>query len=157
MKHLCILLLIGDKEKHIYIYIYIFLLQEMYLIFTYVIREVVNKIRFLSQVVLYSFNIIRNTLYDLIFYKKKTNTNTRRITWNQNSVQQNHTLCQYALLWRRWIMLYDINTFVQSIKWDFKTTHWHFRNFVSFYNNKKGLKFTAFRITYDFFFKNFVF
>lgn len=42
----------------------------MYLIFTYVIREVVNKIRFLSQVVLYSFNIIRNTLYDLIFYKK---------------------------------------------------------------------------------------
>lgn len=43
----------------------------MYLIFTYVIREVVNKKRFLSQVVLYSFNIIRNTLYDLSFYKIK--------------------------------------------------------------------------------------
>lgn len=121
----------------------------MYLIFTHVIREVVNKKRFLSHVVLFSFNIIRNTLYDLIFYKK--NTNTRRITWNQNYVQQIHTFCQDALSWRRWVMLYDINTFVQSIKWDLKTTHWHFRSFVSFYNNKKGLKFTDLELLMIFF------
>lgn len=54
-------------------------------------------------------------------------------------------------------MLYDINTFVQSIKWDFKTTHWHFCSFVSFYNNKKGLKFTDLELLMIFFKNNFVF